>query len=94
MTAKTKKTKTTHARVYKHKPRGVSARSFERAFWPYLPLTLLIGLLLMFSSQSGALSAALRNPRGNVLACLHRSQAQKFVSHLKNVPRVNHVHIY
>ena len=68
MTAKTKKTKTTHARVYKHKPRGVSARSFERAFWPYLPLTLLIGLLLMFSSQSGALSAALRNPRGNVLA--------------------------
>ena len=68
MTAKTKRARATHSRVYKHKPRGVSARNFERAFWPYLPLVLLIGLLLMFSGQSGALSAALRDPSGNVLA--------------------------
>jgi hypothetical protein len=68
MTAKTKRAKTAPNRAYKHKPRGVNTRSFERVYWPYLPLVLVIGLLLMFSGQSGALNAALRNPKGDVLA--------------------------
>ena len=69
MTAKTKKTKVARTRVYKHKPHGVSAKSFERAFWPYLPLALIISLLLTLNVQSGALSMGLlRDPTGDVLA--------------------------
>ncbi|OGL35925.1 hypothetical protein A3A68_01715 [Candidatus Saccharibacteria bacterium RIFCSPLOWO2_01_FULL_48_13] len=68
MPIKTNKNKGSSARVYKHKPKGVSAKSFERIYWPYLPLTLIISLMLVFGGQSGTLSSALRNPTGNVLA--------------------------
>jgi len=68
MTAKTKKLKASKATAHKHKPRGVSSKSFERIYWPYLPLLVVIGALLFFSNQSGALSSAIKNPTGGVLA--------------------------
>lgn len=53
---------------HRHKPRGVSARAFERVHWPYLPVLLLTGLFLSLGGQSGALQAAVHSKGGNVLA--------------------------
>lgn len=68
MTAKTKRAAKKPVVHHRHKPQGVSAKSFERVYWPYLPLILIVSLLLVVGGQSGALSAALRNPTGGVLA--------------------------
>lgn len=68
MTAKTKNSSRRSAGHHRHKPRNVSAKAFERVYWPYLPLVLIVSILLMMSGQSGALSSAIRHPSGNVLA--------------------------
>lgn len=61
MTSKIK-SRRSYSSGYKHLPRGVSVRAFERVYWPYLPLLLIVSLLLVFSSYTGALQASLRNP--------------------------------
>lgn len=61
MTAKIKSRRNYNSAA-KHLPRGISIRAFERVYWPYLPLLLIIGLLLVFSSYTGALQATLNNP--------------------------------
>jgi len=68
MTVKTKKINKRRSVAHKHKPRNVPARSFERVYWPYLPLALIISILLVTAGQSGALSSAVRHPGGSVLA--------------------------
>lgn len=68
MSAKTKNRNKSARSSHKHKPKGVSSKSFERVYWPYLPLVLVVSVLLMMSGQSGALHAALKNPTGGVLA--------------------------
>lgn len=57
-----------HRHKNKHKPRGVSHKAFERVYWPYLPLVLIVGLLLSVGSQGGMLQAAVRHPLGRVLS--------------------------
>ncbi len=48
-----------------HRPKGVSKRDFERVYWPYLPLVIVVSLVLAF----GGLSArAMTDLRGGVLA--------------------------
>lgn len=51
----------------KHKPKGVSKRAFEKVYWPYLPLVLVIGLLLFFSGPGQVWQAASRHTFGKVL---------------------------
>ena len=68
MSAKTKRRLKSAGGHHKHRPKGISAKSFERVYWPYLPLVLVVGVLLLLSGQSGALQAAIRNPAGGVLA--------------------------
>lgn len=55
-----------HRRL-KHKPRGVAKRDFEKVYWPYLPLILVVGLLMSLGIQSGAIQSGLRNPAGQTL---------------------------
>lgn len=64
------KTKSAHAgrRGYKHKPRGVSDRVFEKAHWPYLPVLMVALFLISVSAHTGVLQAAVRNPSSSVLA--------------------------
>jgi uncharacterized protein YkwD len=55
MTAKIKShqnyTKTSH----KHKPKGVSGHSFEKVYWPYIPLLIIASLIVSLSAYSGHL---------------------------------------
>lgn len=53
---------------HKTKPRGVKQHAFERVYWPYIPIVFIIGTLLMFGGQSGALRASLKHPTTSVLA--------------------------
>lgn len=46
---------------HKTKPKSVNKKSFERVYWPYLPLVLAVSLLLSLSANSGALQAAVRH---------------------------------
>ncbi len=69
MTAKIKHAAHSRAHQNKNRPKGVSHRSFEKVYWPYLPITLVISMLLVFGGQSGAFaSSALRHPGSRVLA--------------------------
>ncbi len=69
MTAKIKNNARNHQNS-KHRPKGVSVRSFERVFWPYLPIVAAISLVLAFGTQSGAFASAAVNKlsHGKVLA--------------------------
>jgi hypothetical protein len=53
---------------HKTKPKGVNRRSFERVYWPYLPIVLAISALLTLGAQNGNLQAYARHPGGRVLA--------------------------
>lgn len=55
-----------HRRL-KHKPRGIAKQDFEKVYWPYLPMILIVGLLMSLGVQSGALQSGLRNPGGQAL---------------------------
>ncbi len=61
------KIKTSSKTSSKHRPKGVSKRTFEKAFWPYLPLVLATCLLLFFG-QSANLTTALKQTKSHVLA--------------------------
>ena len=68
MTAKIKNRSHSKYDRHKHKPRGVTHHAFEKVYWPYIPVLFVIGILLTFGGQSGALQAAVHHPTGNVLA--------------------------
>ena len=67
MPAKIKNAARQAGRRPKHKPRGISHHAFEKVYWPYLPVVLVIVFLLSFSFPSGGLQAAIRPPAGKVL---------------------------
>ena len=50
------------------KPKKIDKRSFERVYWPYLPLVLVISLLISVGATSGNLAAYVRHPGGRVLS--------------------------
>lgn len=55
-----------HSR-HSHKPKKVSRHDFEKVYWPYLPVLLVLILLFSIAAQSGMISATLKNPVGRVL---------------------------
>jgi|GEM_PF-253310 len=50
------------------KPRGVNKHNFQKVYWPYIPIILIIGVLLSIGVQSGSLAAYAKHPGGRVLA--------------------------
>ncbi|HET7827348.1 MAG TPA: hypothetical protein VFK97_00575, partial [Candidatus Saccharimonadales bacterium] len=62
------KIKTRNSDSHQSRPRGISKGSFEKVYWPYLPLVLLISGLLILGSTGGALRAAAKHPFGSVLS--------------------------
>jgi hypothetical protein len=62
------KIKNSLRRSHLHRPKGVSPRSFEKVYWPYLPLVLLIAGFFVFGIASGNLSQAAKTPFGHVLS--------------------------
>lgn len=63
--AKIKKLKSSHHHT---KPKKIDKRSFDRVYWPYIPLVLVISLLLGIGASTGNLQAYMRHPGGRVLA--------------------------
>ncbi len=68
MTAKIKNPRRYTGNQPKHRPAGVRAKDFEKVYWPYLPVWLLVSILLVFGLQSGSLQAAMHKHTGSVLA--------------------------
>jgi cell division septation protein DedD len=62
------KIKTPRTGHHHTKPRSLNRRAFERVYWPYIPLVLVISLLLGLGATSGNLQAYVRHPGGRVLA--------------------------
>jgi len=62
------KIKTRNSDTHKTKPQNVHKRAFEKVYWPYLPIILIIGVLLSIGIQSGSLAAYAKHPGGRVLA--------------------------
>jgi hypothetical protein len=54
--------------VHKTKPRNVNKRSFEKVYWPFIPVVLAIGVLLSVTASTGNLQAYVKHPGGRVLA--------------------------
>jgi hypothetical protein len=68
MTAKIRTHARTHELRHRHKPRGVSHRAFEKVYWPYLPVVIVVSAILSFGSYGSALTSKVRHPSGHVLA--------------------------
>lgn len=68
MSAKIKSPPHGSGRSHKHKPKGITDKKFENVYWPYIPLILIAGLLLIFSTRSHVLASLVRHPAGKVLA--------------------------
>jgi hypothetical protein len=62
------KIKARNSDSHKTKPKGINSKSFERVYWPYIPLVAAISILLTLSSSGGALKAAVHHPLGRVLS--------------------------
>lgn len=62
------KIKTRNSDSHKTKPHGVHKNSFDKVYWPYIPIILIIGVLLSVGIQSGSLAAYAKHPGGRVLA--------------------------
>jgi hypothetical protein len=62
------KIKTRNSDNHHTKPRGVKSHSFQKVYWPYIPIVLIIGVLLSIGAQSGSLAAYAKHPGGRVLA--------------------------
>jgi uncharacterized protein YkwD len=67
MTAKIKSHSEYAKTSHKHKPKGVSDSKFEKVYWPYLPIILLAGFLLTFTTKNHILASVIRHPAGKVL---------------------------
>ncbi|MBX4188837.1 CAP domain-containing protein [Candidatus Saccharibacteria bacterium] len=53
---------------HRTKPSNVHKHAFEKVYWPYIPIVLVITLLLSIGVQSGNLTSFARHPAGRVLA--------------------------
>lgn len=54
--------------IHRHKPSGVHKRAYDKVYWPYIPIVLIIGVLLSIGLQSGNLTSYMKHPGGRVLA--------------------------
>lgn len=62
------KIKNRSSNTHKTKPRGVAKHSFNKVYWPYLPIILAISGLLVLGGQAGSLNSYIKNPGGRVLS--------------------------
>jgi uncharacterized protein YkwD len=62
MTAKIKSHTTGHQNRHRNKPKGISSHSFEKVYWPYIPLLIIASFIMAAGIQNGVLQKSLRNP--------------------------------
>src|SRR2546430_1313356 len=89
MTAKIKSRPHQTAIRHRHKPRNVSGHSFEKVYWPYIPLLLFAVLLMSLTVHNGLLRTVLRHPTQNVLAYATSLSQQELLKDTNDARRAN-----
>lgn len=67
MTVKIRDRKSSFGSYHRHKPKGVSHKSFSRVYWPYLPI-IFVSVFLSFGSYGSVVASKISHPSGHVLA--------------------------
>jgi len=88
MTAKIKSHSSRHRSSHGHKPRGISDKKFASVYWPYIPMVLLAGLLLVFTSYNGVLASVIHHPTSKVLGYATGMSASELLADT-NAARLN-----
>lgn len=91
MTAKIKKPLRSSSHSHPHKPKGVKLTSFEKIYWPFLPVILLIGLLATIGFSSHALPSRLHNPTSNVLSYATRISVEDLLESTNSMRNLNSI---
>ena len=65
MSAKIKQPMVHHASP---RPKGSDRRKFEKVYWPFVPVLVVIGLLLASAVSTGSLASFIKHPGGKVLS--------------------------
>ncbi|MBI2588706.1 hypothetical protein HYW35_00645 [Candidatus Saccharibacteria bacterium] len=91
MTAKIKRPRRSSSHTRPHRPKGLSTRVFERVYWPYLPLILVISLLTTFSFQNHVLPSAFHNPIAKVLSYATQMSVKDLLTETNDMRALNNV---
>lgn len=91
MTAKIKKPLKSSSHAHPHKPKGISIGSFEKIYWPYLPLILLIGFLSTLGFNSHALPSAIFTPSSRVLSYATQISPDQLLASTNEMRTLNNV---
>lgn len=67
MAAKIKTSPATKSKHRFHRPKRISKQDIIKVYWPYLPVMLIAGALLITSFNSGMLASSLHRPAGQTL---------------------------
>lgn len=91
MTAKIKKPRRSLSHSHPHRPKGLSTRVFEKVYWPYLPVLLIIGILLSLGFQSHVLPSAFHNPTSKVLSYATEMSSKELLAETNDMRTLNNV---
>jgi hypothetical protein len=91
MTAKIKSQAHNTRTSHKHKPRGLSDKKFESVYWPYIPIILLAGFLLVFTSHSGVLASMIKHPTSKVLGYATNMSTRDLLSQTNTAREANSI---
>ncbi|HVO86773.1 MAG TPA: CAP domain-containing protein [Candidatus Binatia bacterium] len=80
-----------HSSGYRHKPRGVSNRAFEKVYWPYIPMLLVAGALLALTARAGVLTSMIDHPTKRVLAYATSMSSNELLSDTNQDRQTNNV---
>lgn len=86
MPAKIKTSRSSQSHGHPYRPRGIASKAFQRVYWPYLPLVIVIGLMLVVGGRNSALQQAAANPIPNIQLQDDRMSADELL-HDTNVQR-------
>ncbi len=76
---------------HRHKPKGVSGKAFEKVYWPYIPVIILIGFVLAATVQNGLLSYIVKHPTNKVLAFATSLSSTQLLADTNNARQANKV---
>lgn len=91
MTAKIKKPLRSSSHSHPHKPKGLSLTSFEKIYWPFLPVILIIGFLSAVSFTSHTLPNTFRSPTSSVLSYATQMNIDDLLSSTNNMRSLNNI---
>jgi uncharacterized protein YkwD len=74
---------------HRHKPKGISGHTFEKVYWPYIPLLIFALTLMGFAVHNGLLKPILKHPTQNVLSYATKLSQQELLVDTNNARSAN-----